>query len=252
MCGAGVDTVEPELGAAEHRERAVVIHLAPRQVDEAPTRPALDVRSPGIEGSIDNARGRAVQVPGHRRGIARLQVQPLGRLVTTLHADVDVAVSGKIAAATAVASGKIMALDADSHRFTVSGPCSEGRLSGADRRADRGRGARVSPCDVVSVDHLFRCHTASHSSTLAESLPRIPVSHHPVRVTRLRSRSRSNDTGRNQMAGGGIRAARNHSAASLDRGEHRCDAPERRRSHRRRLAGTGSRTRRNACPPTGR
>jgi hypothetical protein len=46
-------------------------------------------------------------------------------LVTTLHADVDVAVSGKIAAAAAVASGKIVALDADSHRFTVSGSCSE-------------------------------------------------------------------------------------------------------------------------------
>jgi hypothetical protein len=49
-------------------------------------------------------------------------------LVTTLHADVDVVIRGEADAGWAITAGKIVALDADSHRLTVSGAAPEAAL----------------------------------------------------------------------------------------------------------------------------
>ena len=153
-CAVLASTPSSHSLAPEHRERAAAVDLGPRQVNEAPSRSALDVRSTGIKGSVDDGRGRAFQAPGHRWGVARLQVQPLGRLVTTLHADVDVVASGEAGAGCAITAGKIVAVDADSQRLTLI------RLAPAarphrDESSDRPRSlSRVIPCDFVSEDHL--------------------------------------------------------------------------------------------------
>ena len=114
------DVAERDLRPPKHAERARALVAQPRQVDEASSGSALNVRAC----DVDAVRGdpwTALDDP-HRAGrLARHLLEHLVRSVAALHGDSDVRVLvRRIGAQTALTSRELACLDTDVHATMVS------------------------------------------------------------------------------------------------------------------------------------
>jgi hypothetical protein len=116
-----VETVEPELGAPEHREGALGSNRSPREVDEALLRTPLEVWPLEVD-AVGGHDGVAVELPPHRRSVGRDHPERFIGAVAALDGDVDVLVSGKVAARGAGEARQVRTQDANLHRPSVARP----------------------------------------------------------------------------------------------------------------------------------
>ena len=118
-----VDSIEHQLGASEHLEPATVVHVPPRQVQEALASPSVHRRTAEVEAGVRLLVDGHVDVPS---GLFASPADKVARIGPDLDADVDVRQRAAVGGAERPAR-QLEAFDHDPHRPPLSPDRRRGR-----------------------------------------------------------------------------------------------------------------------------